>query len=132
MNQCAKCSIPITAGQEKWVKRKKSGERVAICADCVAALQSAKSKPLTSSGRPSPLNQIEQSQPEGEAADSMPAWLSGISESDETDSTPAWLSDTSEPDEKHETSSRQTFMLFLLGGIFILMMVMMVVILILT
>ncbi len=60
MNQCVRCSVPMAPGQEKWIRHKKSGERMAFCYNCVATLKS-KSKSISPEETSTPdwLRQIE-------------------------------------------------------------------------
>ena len=54
MNQCASCSIPITAGQEKWARNKETGERIAFCPECAAAMRGEKKAPAAAVQMPPP------------------------------------------------------------------------------
>jgi len=104
MNQCAECSVPIVSGQEKWVKHKQDGARVALCSDCATTLQTTKSDG-------SLLQRIEQSYQQEEAENSVPEssdilmsdWLRRLEVGDEctansskltSSSIPSWLDTT--------------------------------------
>ncbi len=73
MKQCAKCTVPIVPGQEKWVRRKNDSKRVILCSDCMASIKS-KPKPASPDIPMSDwLRQLDVENEQGSSFESKPA-----------------------------------------------------------
>lgn len=62
MNHCAKCSAPITPGQEVWARRKNGKQRAALCPSCATAVRQKAKPGQTQPAAPGLLDRVEQSQ----------------------------------------------------------------------